>query len=699
LTTPTDTTPPLMQVRPPVVRWWQRLSIVWLIPIAALVVSLGVAWQSYAGRGDLVRISFQNGAGLVAGQTVLKYRDVNVGLVETVGFAAGLTEVVAGVRISADVAPFLDAESQFWIVRPEVSVRGVTGLDTVLSGAFIAGQWDSAAGAAQTRFTGMETAPLNAQPGDLGTRVTLQLRDGNQISAGAPVLHKGIEVGSVGNPRLSDDGTLVLIDAYITRPYDRALTTATRFWDASGFDLTLGAGGVTLDVKSLASLIEGGISFDTVDSGGTPVTETTVFDVYDDEATARDSVFSGQSDHVLALSAVFEGSVNGLSAGSDVRFRGLTVGTVTDLGAFVEGEGRDRQVRLLVNFELRTGKLGLGDEATAEDAIALMGEFVSRNGLRARLATASILTGGLMVELVEEPGAAPATIDLAAEPYPRLPVTASAITDVRATSQGVLERINALPVEELMQSAISVLNSVEKLAANPDLQRVPGEAAGLLADTRALVTSEDVAAIPAEVRGITEGLRAVLATLQQGNAVENLVSAIARADTALDGVATASQDFPVITGQIRDLGEKANRLEIEALAAAATRLVDTASALIGTEDAKRLPPALADALAEVAKFLAEVRKGGAIANANSAISAAEAAANAINDAAKSLPALSERLTGLVAQAEGTLSGYGEQSKFNAELIKTLREAQAAADSVSSLARAIQRNPNSLLLGR
>lgn len=699
LTTPTDDIPPLMQVRPAATRWWQRLSIVWLIPIAALAVSLGVAWQSYAGRGELVEISFQNGAGLVAGQTVLKYRDVNVGVVETVGFAAGLTEVVAGVRVTADVAPFLDDTAQFWIVRPEVSVRGITGLDTVLSGAFIAGQWDPEPGKALARFTGLEAPPLNAQPGDRGTRVTLQLRDGNQISAGAPILHKGIEVGNVGNPRLSDDGNLVLIEAYINQPYDKALTTATRFWDASGFDLTLGAGGVTLDVKSLASLIEGGISFDTLESGGSPVTETTVFDVYADEATARDSVFSLQNDEPLLLSAVFDGSVSGLTSGSDVRFRGLTVGRVTDLGAFVEGEARDRRVRLLVNMELRTGKLGLGEEATAEDALALLGEFVSQNGLRARLATASILTGGLLVELVEEPDAAPATIDLAAQPYPRLPVTASAITDVRATSQGVLERINALPVEELMQSAISVLNSVDALASNPDLQRVPGEAAGLLADTRALVTSDDVAAIPGEVRGITEDLRAVLAKLEQGQAVENLVAAIAKANTALDGVATASADFPVITGQIRDLGEKANALEIEALADAATRLVDTANGLIGSDDAKRLPPALTAALTEVAGFLAELREGGAIANANGAISAAEAAANSISEAARTLPALSDRLTGLVAQAEGTLSGYGAESRFNTELVKTLRELQAAADSVSSLARTIQRNPSSLLLGR
>lgn len=688
-----------MQIRPARQRWWHRLSPVWLVPLVALAAALGVAWQSYAGRGELITISFQNASGIEAGQTPLKFRDVTIGVVEQVNFGAGLSEVLVNVRVSKDVAPYIDDGAEFWVVRPEVSVRGVTGLDTVLSGAFIAGRWDSESSGARSRFTGLEVPPMLGGPDTAGMVVVLKLRDGNQISAGAPILYRGIEVGAVGAPRLDKDGESVLIDAFIEAPYTERLTSASRFWDASGFDVSIGASGVELDVKSLASLIEGGISFDTVVSGGDPVNPGDSFEVFADEQAARDSVFTRSSDATLPVSVVFDGSVSGLTVGAEVRFRGLRVGQVTDLGAYVEGEGADRRVRLRANLELQIGKLGLGDDAGPEEAMDLLGTFVQTNGLRARLTTASILTGGLLVDLVELPDAAPATILMDAEPYPELPTAEAALSDFSATSQGVFERINALPVEELMQAAIDALDSFRAIAADPATRRVPEAAVSLLDDTRALVTSDDVAAIPAEVRAIAASAREILDKIEEGQAVENLIAAIGRADRALASLETASADFPAITAEVRSIAEKVDGLAMEELLASADRLLTSADALIGTEEARELPASFNAALEEVTVFLAQIRAGGAIERANSAISAAEAAANSINEAAQSLPDLSERMSGLVVNADGVIAGYGERSRFNTELMSVLRDIQAAADAVTALARTIERNPNSLILGR
>ncbi|AMY69325.1 intermembrane transport protein PqiB [Frigidibacter mobilis] len=695
----TDPELPQMEVRPARKRWWHQLSPVWLVPLVALTVALGVAWQSYAGRGELITISFQNASGIEAGQTPLKFRDVTIGVVEQVNFGEGLSEVLVNVRVSRDVAPYIDRDAEFWVVRPEVSVRGVTGLDTVLSGAFIAGRWDSESTGAHTRFTGLEVPPMLGGPDANGMVVVLKLRDGNQISAGAPILYRGIEVGAVGAPRLSEDGEHVLINAFIQAPYTERLTSASRFWDASGFDVSISASGVELDVKSLASLIEGGISFDTVVSGGDPVDPGASFEVYPDERSARDSVFTSANDAMLPVSVVFDGSVSGLTVGAEVRFRGLKVGQVTDLGAFVEGTGAARRVRLRANLELQIGKLGLGEDATEQQALDLLATFVETSGLRARLATASILTGGLLVDLVELPDAAPATIRLDAEPYPELPTSEAALSDFAATSQGVFERINALPVEELMQSAIDALDSFRALAADPDTRRVPGAAAGLLEDTRALVTSDDVAAIPAELRAVAASARAILDRIEEGQAVENLIAAIGRADRALANLETASADFPAITAEVRSIAEKVDGLAMEELVASADRLLTSADALIGTEEARALPAAFTGALEEMTVFLAQIRAGGAIERANSAISAAEAAANSINEAAQSLPSLSERMSGLVVSADGVIASYGERSRFNTELMSVLRDIRSAADAVTALARTIERNPNSLILGR
>ena len=270
---------------------WRNLSLVWLVPLLALVVSLGIAWKSYADRGTLIYITFENASGIVANETTLRYRDVVIGRVEEVGFAPDLSKVSVAVRVDKDIAPFLDEDAAFWVVRPEVSARGISGLSTVLSGVYIDGAWDQKPGEAQTLFVGTDRPPF-VQPGRDGRRITLRTEDGRMITDGAPVLFRGIEVGRLEHPRLTVSGNSIVVDAFIDAPHDRRITSATRFWDTSGFTVSFGAEGLSLDVDSLASLVSGGIQFDSVFEGGRAVSSGAVFDIYPDEATARRTAFS-----------------------------------------------------------------------------------------------------------------------------------------------------------------------------------------------------------------------------------------------------------------------------------------------------------------------------------------------------------------------------------------------------------------------
>lgn len=174
---------------------WRNLSLVWLVPLAALAVSLGVAWKAYSDRGVLIRITFENASGIAANETTVRYRDVVIGRVEDVGFAEDLTKVAVWARIDKEIAPYLDQDAAFWVVRPEVSARGISGLSTVLSGVYIEGAWDQDQGSAEISFEGADRPPL-VQPGRGGRRITLRTNDGRMISEGAPVLFRGIEVGS-----------------------------------------------------------------------------------------------------------------------------------------------------------------------------------------------------------------------------------------------------------------------------------------------------------------------------------------------------------------------------------------------------------------------------------------------------------------------------------------------------------------------
>ena len=221
----------------------------------------------------------------------------------------------------------------------------------------------------------------------------------------------------------------------------------------------------------------------------------------------------------------------------------------------------------------------------------------------------------------------------------------------------------------------------------------------LLDEARALIGSADTQAVPGEVRAAIGELRKITDELEQAGTVAKLNEAIDSAASAAANIDTAAADLPEITEQVKALGDKANSLAVEELVDAATRALASIDALIGTEDARQLPPALTGALNQVRGFLAELREGGAIGNVNSALASAEAAADAVENAAASLPALSERLSRVVAEAEALLGSYGERSRFNAETLATFRDIQSAANAIRTLARTLERDPNSILFGK
>ncbi|MBY6056629.1 intermembrane transport protein PqiB [Leisingera daeponensis] len=676
---------------------WRNLSLVWLVPLAALAVSLGVAWKAYSDRGVLISITFDNASGIAANETTVRYRDVVIGRVERVGFGGDLSKVIVQARIDKEIAPYLDADAAFWVVRPEVSARGISGLSTVLSGVYIEGNWDQQAGVAQTRFEGAPRPPL-VQPGRAGRRITLRTEDGRMISEGAPVLFRGIEVGRLEQPRLTVSGDSIVVDAFIEAPHDRRINSATRFWDSSGFTVSIGPGGLSLDVDSIASLVAGGIEFGSVFDGGEPVGASTVFDIHPDEAAARRTAFARTLSGGITVSVAFDESVAGLASGADVKLRGVKVGEVSSLNAAIENGSSEAEVRLIARLRLEPALMGLPPGSGEAEALDFLEQAVER-GLRARLASAGLFSSDLIVELVTLENATPARFARSAEPFPQLPSAASDLPDFTATAEGALERISALPVEELMAQAIATLASIENLAAADSTRQAPAAAVALLEDTRALVTDPGTRALPGELSAAIADLRAILAELQQGRAAANLAAALEKGSQAAAGLADAAEDLPALITAFNALAAKANSLETEELIRAASQLMISADALIGTQDARDLPLALTGALEEMRATLEALRQGGLVDNANSTMASARGAADAVAAAAEGLPALSARLERLVGQSEALIASYGSRSSFNSESLDALREIKAAARAVSLLARKIERDPNSLLFGK
>ncbi|WP_185962154.1 MlaD family protein [Palleronia caenipelagi] len=527
-----------------------RISPVWALPILALVISIGIFWKAESDQGPRIEVIFADGAGVKPDGTKLRFRDVDVGVVEDVEFSDDLSHVIVGIRVDKKVGPYVDDGAEFWIVRPEVSAQGVSGLETVLSGVYLMGSWDGEIGEKQRKFEGLDRAPLMTND-DEGITFRIRSNDVSGLSENAPILYRGITVGKIGNLHLGSDGVSVFADAFVRTPESRLINTATRFWNTSGFDFSFGASGARLNVSSLASLVTGGITFETTVSGGQELPEDAVFRLYSDEEDARSSVFEADSDGQPALfTVVFEDSVPGLEVGADVEFSGIVVGRVSGLtGVLDEDRFGDRGVRLLTTLEIQPGKMGLDPNATPEEVLDFM-KFAVQAGLRAQLQSASLL-GGLQVALVQLDGADERELDTTAEPYPAIPSVAADLSDFADTAEGVFNRVNNLPIEELLDSAILVMQSANRLLNEDGVRETPNEVLALLGDVRSFVNSEGIQAIPDQASATmgalaetAQQLQQVVTQLDEAGAVQALIDALESAEEAADSVYETMEDGP-----------------------------------------------------------------------------------------------------------------------------------------------------------
>lgn len=654
---------------------WTKLSIVWLVPLAALAVTLGVAYKSWADRGELIQIEFASATSIIAGETALKFRDIQVGRVEQIGFSDDLTKVIVSVRVDKDVAPWVDSEAKFWLVSPEVTAQGISNLGTVLSGVYIEGFWDAEFAEEQNSFVALERAPID--PGrDHGTWITLSANDGGGLAEGAPVIFRGLTVGKIAHLRLAEGGAGVLVDAFIEAPHDARLTTATRFWDTSGFKVSLGANGVSVDVRSLASLVQGGVEFSTYTAGGSAVATGTQFRLFESAEDAQTSIFDNNLTSQARFTLLFADALPGLSVGTPVQFKGVEAGAVTDISVRVDKDTDGEQlVRQQIVISLAPGRLGMWEGSDVESVAEFLSVEIA-DGLRARVAGTGLLGQNTIIELVTLPTAAPEKMDRTATPFPTIPSGPSSNSDLSASAEGMFARVNNLPIEALLESTIKMMDSVTTLAGDPKTQSIPTELSGLLGELRTTATD-----------------------LNAGGAGEKTVAAIEALTTAATETVAAFDGLPEMIASVDEVAANAATMPLKDIGTEVEGLLGDIRRMIGSEDAEALPRALADTLTEAAALLKDLREGGAGENLNSALASAGDAADAIAKGTDRLPEISARLETLIARADGLVASYGDRSAFNATLLDAMRELKRATASFGALARTLERNPSALITGR
>ncbi|MCG8441347.1 MAG: MlaD family protein, partial [Caulobacterales bacterium] len=507
-----------------------------------------VAWQSLNARGPSVEIRFESAEGVRAGRTQIRHKDVVVGEVEEVTLTEDLNAVIVKARLEKEMAAYLGETTQFWIVSARIDGSQVSGLGTLLSGSYIEVDWSGDPGQRRRSFEGL-TAPPLTEPGAPGRRVTLRSDRGGGLNVGSTVYFRQLPVGRVESRRLSDDARHVVFDAFIDAPFHEQISAATRFWNVSGFDVTAGADGFTVNVESVDAFLSGGVAFEEISADiADPLTEDGAeFRIFASRAAAEESLFQDEGDEGYRFIAEFGESVRGLRAGAPIEFDGIRVGEVLDVAveAIEDGEG---ELRIYAILQFQPSRLGLHDLPPAE-LRAAFDSMVAR-GMRLQLASGNLLTGALMVRVVEEADPEPAAIDFAAAPYPALPTGPSDTAALPRDVETLVNNLATLPMEDLVVAATSLLRNADEVVS-------------VLAENGA---PEALAEAARNLDTASEDLPALVAGL---NALSG------SADLALAGLGPDSEMYSELTAAARDL-----RLAARSIAELAERLEEQPNSLI-----------------------------------------------------------------------------------------------------------------------
>ena len=464
----------------------RRISIVWLVPLVAAVIGIWLAYTTLQERGPTITITFDDAEGLEPGKTKVKYKDVEVGTVESVKISEDLKQIVVTAEMVKEAEPYMTEGTRFWVVSPRLGAGGVSGLGTLLSGVYIG--VDPKPGEPRTDFAGLAEPPLITSDTP-GHHYMLRATTRGSISRGSSVYFRGIEVGQVVDYALADDNQSIDIQVFIRAPHDQLVQDDSRFWNASGFRMSMGADGVHVATESVQALLTGGIAFDAPMSDGTgqPAAENTVFALHDSFESVTEAGFTTKVPYLVQ----FDESVRGLSPGAPVEFRGMRVGTVRDVGLQIDATTDSIRIPVTIEIEPQRIKFtGVVDDNPYDDTPYVLMEKLIERGLRAQLQSGNLLTGQLLVDLGFHPTAAAAKLAHDGE-YPEIPSVPSEIDALTTSVSGVLTELAALPLAELVQDLRKTVQGVDRLVSSPHMEETLAAVNVSATELQALVRTMD----------------------------------------------------------------------------------------------------------------------------------------------------------------------------------------------------------------
>lgn len=471
-----------------------RISPIWIVPLVAVLIGLWLVYDNVSRRGPQITLEMPNAEGIEAGKTLIKTRNVEVGRVESVRLSDDLSHTVVTARMSQDAERMLNEGTRFWVVKPRIGREGISGLNTVLSGAYIQLQ-PGRSDEPKYHFKVLDQPPV-APPGAEGVRINLVSKLGSSLRVGDPVTYQGFTVGRVEDATFDPDDREMHHRLFIESPYDTLITEATRFWSASGIRVDLDSEGVSVQMESLEALVGGGVTFGIPEDipPGPKAKPDSTYTLYADEESALQGTYNSNLEYVMLV----DDTVRGLSKGSPVEYRGVRVGTVVSVPWHFTAPQPDSRQRFAIPVLIRIEpqRLTLDNQPIDLDEWRQRFTRMFGYGLRASLKNGNLLTGALFVDLNFDRDQRGEYQPETFEGKTVFPTTAGGFAQIEQKVSNLLDKLNELQVEPILDKLDKTMatsqatleevrqsaETLRKMLNDPATREIPGNLNATLED-------------------------------------------------------------------------------------------------------------------------------------------------------------------------------------------------------------------------
>ena len=436
----------------------KSISSIWFVPVIAVLIGMWMVYYQWSSQGPLITIAFSTAEGMQSGKTKIKSRNVDIGEVTNITLNKDSNGVLITARISKSAEHLLVDDSDFWVVSPQITHAGISGLSTLISGVYI----EISPGTSEqekTDFIALNDPPVTPV-GTPGIHITLNSNDQFAYAKGDPIIYNGLTVGKFEDIYFNFEERVVYYNAFIKAPYHQLVTSNTKFWDVSGLRIDLNADGLSVHTGNVQTMLTNGVTFGIPKDMevGEQITERAYFDIYPNYEAADDERYTQSVKFVVLVSD----TIRGLKVGAPVEYRGVHIGQVISTNMLVKNAPTKimkEEIKIPVLIGMQPGRVGLPDDAFGLARMEEQNRLWVKQGLKAMLRTGNLLTGSLFIDLQHYNHQPIGEVDRFAG-FPVIPTTTNEFSQIAEKAGKFVDSLNNLPLNNLTDNANDLMSEI-----------------------------------------------------------------------------------------------------------------------------------------------------------------------------------------------------------------------------------------------